>query len=49
MAEETYEQILQRLLKEFAFITVDFGAGELIVDPITKNCLSITEENDYGI
>lgn len=49
MAEETYEQILQRLLKEFTFITVDFGAGELIVDPVTKNCLDINDGDYYGI
>lgn len=38
------EQIMRDLLKHFEFITVDFGAGELVLDPELKGCLSINED-----
>lgn len=44
-----YEETLVNLLKQFSFITVDFGAGEVIVDPVSKGCLSTEGDTIWDI
>ena len=46
---KSYKEILRDLLKHYGYITVDFGTGEVTSDPMFKNCLDISEDNDYGI
>lgn len=41
-----YEKMLKDLLKDFAFITVDFGMGEIISDPMYKSILDIDKEDE---
>lgn len=41
---KTYEELLKDLLNKFQYITVDFGTGEIITDPLYKGCLGLEDD-----
>jgi len=43
--KDKYGERLVDLLKHFQFITVDFGIGETIVDPMNRSCFDVNEED----